>query len=256
MARQNGGGRRRPERQARASLSRERIVEAGIALADEEGLEALTLRRLAVVLGAKPMSIYTYVDDKESLLDAMYSRLLERLGNYPPAGTWQGELHTAARAIAAFFTEHPNLLPLLLRPAPPRVVAHIFERLITGMTAAGFEPAAAMRALRTVVSYAVGHVLLDTSLMKGGQGAPELRQRFLHSLVTELSPKDFPALLSFGERSKDEPWDGPKVFEMGLRALVTGIEREYGQRKEPAPDAPAAASRSRRGRAGTGAASG
>src|ERR1700716_1882023 len=89
-------------------LSIDRIVAAAMALADREGLAAITIRRLAVDLDAAPMALYRYVDTKddvlELLVDAAYADMT--LPEHP-SGAWRSDLRTAAHAVRATVKRHP-----------------------------------------------------------------------------------------------------------------------------------------------------
>lgn len=222
----------------REPLSRGRIVAAGLALAEREGLERLTLRRLATELGAKPMSIYTHVRDKDELLDAMYAALLERVLAYPPQPSWQEELLCGARALRRTLGAQPSLMPLLLRHATPPTALALSERALRGMLEAGFAPEEALRAFRAASSYALGYVLFEGSL------DPAAHRAYLRDLLTAVPAQGFPALHRI-LREVDEP-DQEAVFELGLRALVTGLERETAGSGHPADKPPGASHSSKR----------
>src|SRR5262249_60636194 len=111
----------RPQRRGRGqrpSLSREEIVRAAIELADAEGLEALTMRRLATQLRAGAMSLYWYVPTKEDLLDLMLDaafgevELPER-----PSGDWRADLHLFAHRMLGVLRRH-TWLPSLTSSQP------------------------------------------------------------------------------------------------------------------------------------------
>src|SRR3954462_10260099 len=73
-------------------LSRERILEVALELAEEDGVEALSMRRLAQELDVWPMSVYRYFQDKDALLDAMAADLIEQLPALPEGGSWRARL--------------------------------------------------------------------------------------------------------------------------------------------------------------------
>ena len=98
-----------PGRGPKRGLSIDRIVEAAIAVADAEGLGAVTMRRVARALGVVPMTLYTYVPGKAELLDLMLDALYRQMG---PAGAvtggpWRPRLEAIAQANRALFRAHP-----------------------------------------------------------------------------------------------------------------------------------------------------
>src|SRR3954449_4175411 len=94
----------------RSSLSREAIVAAALALADAEGLDAVSIRRVAAALGARPMSLYTHIAAKDDLVDLMADAVVgEVLVEDPPAG-WRAALGAMAERSWRTFVAHPWLL--------------------------------------------------------------------------------------------------------------------------------------------------
>jgi AcrR family transcriptional regulator len=87
--------------------SRDQVVDAAIAIADAEGLGAVTIRRIAAGLGAGAMSLYTYVPDKERLLDLMVDRVAGRYPPPAPTGDWRADLLTLVRGQRTMMREHP-----------------------------------------------------------------------------------------------------------------------------------------------------
>jgi AcrR family transcriptional regulator len=124
-----------------AGLSREKVLAAALAIADAEGLDALSFRRLAGQLGVTPMALYRYVDDKEALLDGIGDIVLSELELPEPRGDWREQLRAAAWSFRAVLVAHPAVVPIFLRrplltPAGLRsanAVVGIFRR-------AGFSP--------------------------------------------------------------------------------------------------------------------
>ena len=101
----------RPSRGPKPGLTLDRIVEAAVRIADEEGLGAVSMRRIATELGTGAMSLYRYVPGKAELLDLMLDRVQRPSEN--PAdlgdGTWRAALEAMARATLALYTRHPWL---------------------------------------------------------------------------------------------------------------------------------------------------
>ena len=108
----------RPERarRDRPSLSRERITRAAIALADSEGLEAVSIRRLAAKLGAGATSLYWYVDRKEDLHELMADAVVGEVQLPAPSGDWQIDLRAIAHNTVAVLRRHSWLLLLGIQP--------------------------------------------------------------------------------------------------------------------------------------------
>ena len=141
-------------------LTSERIVEAAFAIVEQEGLEALSMRRLAEALDVWPMAVYRYFRDKDELLDALADQgvLVE-----PPddAGGWQDRLRELLVAAAATLARHPPALRARFLGPPPSAGALRLERTgIDILAAAGFDERLARRGWRALLAYAVGSASL------------------------------------------------------------------------------------------------
>jgi len=101
---------------AKADLSREAIVDRALAVADAEGLDAVTVRRLAQELGVTPMALYWHVKNKDEVLDAMGDRLFETVDYASPDGaTWDEQLRAVVRGLVEAFRAHPVCVDLAYR---------------------------------------------------------------------------------------------------------------------------------------------
>src|SRR4051794_2050186 len=100
-----------------AALTRERIVDAGLALADEHGLEAVSMRRVAGELGVKAMSLYNHIAAKNDLLDGMLERVLGEVTLPVAGGEWEAELRRCAMSLHDAIRRHPWACGLAMAPA-------------------------------------------------------------------------------------------------------------------------------------------
>ena len=151
----------RPEPPARATLaplSRARIVEAACALADEGGLEAVSLRKVAAALGAGPMRLYGYLDTKEELLDLMADAVYGEIPLPDPDTERLAALRALAYGTRAAVQRHPWFADLVGgRPGlGPNALAHLEASLAAALGEAGIEEA--MITVATVHAYVVGAV--------------------------------------------------------------------------------------------------
>ncbi len=137
-------------------LRRERIVEAALALIDEEGLEALTMRRLAGRLGVQAPSLYNHVRSKEQILDAVAASVLEDVDTSGFADRpWDEAVRAWALSYYEALAAHPNVVPYLA-VATGRMHAALVraEQVYAGLRAAGWSPSRATR-IAAAVRYAV-----------------------------------------------------------------------------------------------------
>src|SRR5512140_414749 len=111
----NEPGRRGPKQR----LSTDEVVQAAIALADAEGVAALSMRKVAEAVGVSPMSLYTYVPSKAELVDLMFDRVMGEAADPDPARDgWRDKLAFIARQRWALHERHPWLLDLGLHRPP------------------------------------------------------------------------------------------------------------------------------------------
>ncbi|MER3394368.1 MAG: TetR family transcriptional regulator, partial [Microcella pacifica] len=91
----------------RAALGRDKIVSGAVELADEIGLDPLTIRRLADHLGVRPMSLYHYVSSKDDIVDGMVGRVFDEVERPDPAAPWREAIAGRARSLRAALRRHP-----------------------------------------------------------------------------------------------------------------------------------------------------
>src|SRR4029077_19067970 len=105
-----------PSAQPRLPLSRERILTAAIELADQGGIESLTMRKLAQALGVEAMSLYNHVASKGDLVDAMVDRIVSEV-DLPADADWETALRTFAIAVHTTLLRHPWSCSLVMSPS-------------------------------------------------------------------------------------------------------------------------------------------
>ena len=212
------GRRRRGSRGPAPGLSVERIADAAIALADAEGLGALSMRRLARDLGVATMGLYRYLPGKVELLDVMVDSVIGEEA-VAEEGRWRERLAASARASRALHERHPWLAPATLARPPlgPNAVA-AYERLLAAAASSG------LRAAETVA--AVGLIAGYGRAAAGRAEAAARTERFWaeRSAFWEehYDPERFPALTALYEAGAFD--DPPDAFEFGLQRILDGIE--------------------------------
>ncbi|GAB4058750.1 TetR/AcrR family transcriptional regulator [Catellatospora paridis] len=140
---------------------RREILTAALALADERGLDVLSMRAVATRVGVTPMALYPYVGNKDALLDGLVDLLLAEL--LPAAGTagaWHERLRAIAHAGRALAHRHPTAYPLLLsRPAVTPDAVRLVDALYTALLDAGVPAAQVPRLERLVSTYVLGYAV-------------------------------------------------------------------------------------------------
>ena len=181
---------------APAGLSRARVCREALALVDEEGLEALTMRRLGARLGVEAMSLYRHVQDKADLLDALHAAVL---GDLQPEGVtgddWRALLGGLCRALRSALLRHPHVLPLFTtRPVTAPEGLATLERVGAAFARAGFGPAESEQAIYVTGMFTIGHAIFDAAAPRHTRAAERRRAA---------------------------------TFEFGLEALLDGIARAH-----------------------------
>ena len=172
----------RPERARRdgPSLSRERITRAAIALADREGLEAVSIRRLAAKLGAGATSLYWYVDRKEDLYELMADAVVGEVQLPVPSGDWQADLRAIAYATVAVLRRHSWLLLLGIQPGLGPQTQRYGEVALTALDGLGLDLPTQVNIIAAINNYLYGFVhreaawqrLTERSGAENKRGAP------------------------------------------------------------------------------------
>jgi TetR/AcrR family transcriptional regulator, tetracycline repressor protein len=186
------------------------LIDTGLRLLDEVGLDGLTVRRLASELGVQSPALYWHVRTKQELLDGMAGAIIAAADLGPPAAgeTWQDWLAGRARAYRRAMLAHRDGARLVAsaRRAPETV--RRFDTELAAMVERGFDPVDASRTIAALNHYVDGSVLEEQA------STPDAA--------------DLPTLLV---ALRDRPPRGDEVFEHGLRLLIRGIEasREYPQ---------------------------
>lgn len=138
-------------------LSTARIVEAALALADEGGLEAVSLRRVAAQFGVTPMAIYRHVRDKDQLLDLMADRVLSELDVAAAAGpSWQEALRRVGASLLAVAAAHPAAPLLLSRPFDSPAAHRLAVVVLAILGRAGFGQGESIRLLQVLTGMLLG----------------------------------------------------------------------------------------------------
>lgn len=202
----------------RSRLSRERIVEAALGVVAREGLDALSMRRLAQELDVWPMSVYRYFRDKEELLDAVVDGATGDVVPMPAAGTWReqiGELLRQARD--ALGAEAGGLGTRFTRAMLTPGVMRVSEAGVRILRDAGLEPDEAAQAWRALCGYVFGFAAFADG---APPGASERRAR---SALAALPPDEYPALTE-AANGFATALAGSEQLEYGLERMLDGLE--------------------------------
>ena len=169
-------GGRKPGRagKPRAGLSREKILDAGIAFVDEHGIAALSTRKLGAALGVEGMTLYYYVPNKAALLDGMVERLLQgAVGELSPAPDtpWTVAMRQTAHALRATLLAHPGMLTVIAtRPVNTPTALDLLESGLAILRGQGVRLGRAMDIVNAVSTFVIGHTLAEVGQTPGHEG--------------------------------------------------------------------------------------
>ncbi|GAA2522959.1 TetR/AcrR family transcriptional regulator C-terminal domain-containing protein [Streptomyces levis] len=227
---ETGPARRASDRGRYGRLSRERVLASALALVDQEGLSALSMRRLGAELGVEAMALYRYASSKDALLDglveALYLGLEERLAaEGVQDADWRAGLHRIARATYDVCLAHPQAVPLLatrLLAVPlarrPTAVLRDHERVLALLRGAGFDETTASAVFRAFTAWLLGYVTVELRPMVDNPDETDPAFRLgLH----RLSPRELPTLRETAAALAER--GGPEGLAAGLDALLDGL---------------------------------
>ncbi|MFI6744429.1 TetR/AcrR family transcriptional regulator [Nonomuraea sp. NPDC050451] len=206
-----------------AGLSKQRVVVEAIRLADREGVDGLSMRRLAGTLGAGAMSLYHYVASKEELLDAMVDIVFEEI-ELPPEGTdWQSAMRRRAVSARQVLARHPwanGLMESRTSPGPANLRHH--EAVTACLRQAGFSVLMATHANWLLDSYVYGFALQEASLPF--DTADEFADVIEDAYLPQLPPDEFPYLNESAAALVAAGFDPAEEFVFGLDLILTALE--------------------------------
>jgi AcrR family transcriptional regulator len=201
-----------------AGLTRTDVIQAALDVADAEGLEAVSIRRVAADLGVRPMSLYTHIASKDDLVALMLHEMSgELLVSEPLPDDWREALRQIARQAYAAYVQHPWALQAFGRGT--RVGPNMLRRAeqsAAAITSLDLSPADAWIALSIVHEWTIGHALHVVTLREDAE---------LEGQLSGADPTEFPRMSRvFGvgrEQSRDT------IFDVALEAVLDGIERRF-----------------------------
>ena len=213
---------------ARTPLSRERVLRAAIALADEHGIDAVSMRKLGQDLGVDPMSLYNHVANKEDLLDGMVDLIVSEIDPIPSDGEWKAALRARVMAGRATMLRHPWASRVIetRADASPMIMRH-YDTVAGILRGGGFPVDLVHHALHTLGSRLLGfsqELFDDSGALAEG---PEVLALTAHRMAGE-----FPHLAEMLlEISHDEATvvgsgcDDQFEFAFALDLILDGLER-------------------------------
>jgi AcrR family transcriptional regulator len=211
----------------RVPLTKDRVLSTAIRLADDSGVESLSMRKLGQSLGVEAMSLYNHVASKDEVLDGIADRVLREIDLPEPGGDWEHAIWTCATSAHAVLASHPWACQLIMsipRPLPARL--RYMDEILRCLREAGFSPAATYHGYHAVDSHILGFTLWEA-----GHAMSTEDLAGLASFVPSLTAAGFPYLAEHAEQHLSGIHRGHQdggEFEFGLRLIVDGLKRLRG----------------------------
>jgi AcrR family transcriptional regulator len=220
-------GRARPtERRTARSLSRGAIVDAALKLLDAEGLDAVTMRRVADELGTGPASLYAHVADKDEMVAAVFDRVMGEVEIPDPIDPerWQEQLKDMARSARATYGRHKDIARAGLGTIPTGEGALPLMNAMVGILIEGGVSATVASLSVDILGLYLTATAYEESLdtfPSGDEAASEQFHAELNAFFASLPKEKFPYLFALAGPLTEG--DGDHRFEFGLDLLVRGI---------------------------------
>ena len=188
---------------SRDPLSRDRVLRAALAVADEGGLPGLTIRSLAERVGAKPMSLYHYVANKDEILDGLVDLVFAEIELPEPNGDWRAEMTRRARSARQVLGRHPWSIALLeSRTTPGAATLRHHDATIAALRAGGFTIGQTAHAYAVLDAYVYGFAVQEASLpFQGPDGAAEVAE----PIMALMAAGAYPHLVEFAQEHALKP---------------------------------------------------
>jgi AcrR family transcriptional regulator len=213
-----------PHPEPRAHLNRERVLRAAVKLADDDGIESLTMRELGLRLGVEAMSLYNHVANKDDILDGMVDLVVGEIDLPSDTVDWKDAMRRRAVSAQAVFSRHPWASALIdSRESSGLERLRYFEWVIGTLRRAGFSVELAARAFSVLDSYIYGFGRQQLNMSAGSGVEPEeMAEAFLRAIPADEYPYLREMVVEYAMNSgHDESAD----FEFGLGLILDGLQR-------------------------------
>jgi AcrR family transcriptional regulator len=216
--------RTKPAIRRRQPLSRERVLRAAFDLTDRDGVESLSMRKLAQKLGVEAMSLYRHVRNKGEIVDGMIDLVFGEIGLPPTTVDWKTAMRQRAISVREVLARHPWAIGLMeSRSTPGPATLQHHDAVIGCLRSAGFPIALVAHAYSVLDSYIYGFALQQASLpFKTSEGAVEVADSIWRQFPTDA----YPYLTELTVEHVLQPgYDYADEFEFGLDLILDALEQ-------------------------------
>jgi AcrR family transcriptional regulator len=219
-----------PTAQPRVPLSRERVLRAAIALADEAGVESLSMRKLAKALGVEAMSLYNHVANKDDILDGIVEIVFTEI-ELPATGVdWKTAMRRRAISTRQALARHHwavGLMESRMRPGPANVRLH--DAVLGCLRQAGFSVEMAVHAYSVQDSYIYGFALQEKGFAVQKDTLPADEESLSETLIRQLPADSYPYIAEVvGGYVTTPGYQFADEFEFGLDLILDALQALRG----------------------------
>jgi AcrR family transcriptional regulator len=206
----------------RVPLSRERVLQGALAVADAGGISALTIRSLAQELGVKPMSVYHYVANKDEIIDGIVDHVFSEIELPSPTGEWRAEMQRRCASARSVLRVHRWAIPLVQsRTSPGVATLRHHNAVIATLRGAGFSLELTAHAYALIDSFVFGFAMSEAALPING---PETVAEVADGMMDRFMTGEFPNLVEFTVGHILMPgYAFGREFDFGLNLILDGL---------------------------------
>lgn len=210
-------------------LTVKRIIDAALAIVDEQGLKALSMRKLADRLGVKAMSLYNHISNKEALIDALMDRVIDEMAVPDTTQEWKAAMHERARTMHEAILRHPWAAQLMMSRmnTGPAMLTHI-DTTLACLRHAGFSVEDADKAWSLMDS----HILGFTTLALNAPIQPEQYAQVASDFLPLLSTNEYPYLHELAQTVAAGQYSGINDLDYGLTMILTGLQMQLDRAED------------------------
>jgi AcrR family transcriptional regulator len=215
-----------PDGEGRAPWTRQQVLRAAIDLADQVGLESLSMRRLSQELGGGTMSLYNHVANKDDLLDGMIDSIFAEIELPTDERDWKTTMRARAHSVRAVMTRHSWAIGLMeSRRTPGSATLRHHDAVIGCLRDAGFSLPLTAHAFAALDGYIYGFALQERSL---AFGTPEETSELAKAFLLHFPTKEYPRLAELTLQHVLQPgYDYGDEYEFGLALILDGLEKAW-----------------------------
>lgn len=207
----------------RKSLSYERVITRAVGLADEIGVDAMTIRKLATALNVKPMTIYHHVANKEAIIDGMVDRVFSEIELPSFDIDWKSAIRQRSASARAVLAKHPWAVPLMdSRRTPGNATLSQHNAVIGCLRKGGLSVAMTAHAYALLDAFIFGFAIQEASLP--ATSGPEMEE-LAEAIFEDMPTEEYPHLMELTTEHVLQPgYDFGDEFEFGLNLILDGLE--------------------------------